>query len=277
MVYYLPGFNADNETDVRWIGKENVVLYLDSLIGQHLIQNLILVSPDPKNSFKGSFYMNSLLTGNWEDYIAEDLVDFIDTHYRTVAASNARGICGFSMGGYGAMMLVMKHPDVFGAVASFDAPLDFEAMRTVIPKIIAENPHGIKFTTDNDERLFTPPFLAMAAAFSPDLNNPPYLLDLPFKYPSPEVIPGVWQRWLRHDPYSLVKRYVANLKKLDIYIGVDSRDKFQITTPDEKFHRILSQLGIRHQFLLYPGTHGASLTQMTMMLEFLSSHLKNPY
>ena len=275
VVYYLPGFNADNETDIRWVGKENVILFLDHLMERHLIKNLILVAPDPKNSFKGSFYTNSPLTGNWENYIVKDLVDFVDTHYRTIRSSKARGICGFSMGGYGAMMLAMKHPDVFGAVASFDAPLDLEAMKTVIPKIIAENPHGIKLATDNDKRFFTPAFLAMAAAFSPNLKKPPYFIDLPFKYPSPKIIPSVWQKWLDHDPSSLTKRYADNLKKLEIYIGVDSNDEFKITIPDEKFHKILSNLGVKHRFLLYPGTHGASLVQMTTMLEFLSSHLES--
>ncbi|MCD6233137.1 hypothetical protein J7J81_02010 [bacterium] len=275
VVYYLAGFGANNETDINWIGKENVVFYLDSLMAQGLIQDLIIVCPDPKNSFGGSFYTNSLLTGNWEDYIVKDLVYFIDNHYRTIASKNGRAICGFSMGGYGALMLAMKYPNVFGIVASFNAPLDLEEMqKAIFPKIIAENPGGIRLST-RSEQIFTPPFLAMAAAFSPNLNNPPYFLDLPLEYPNPEPIPSVWKRWLEHDPANLAAEYVDNLRKLKIYIGVDKEDKFQITAAVENFHRVLVNLRIKHKFLLYPGGHEAGLRQFMNMLEFLSSSFEN--
>lgn len=178
-------------------------------------------------------------------------------------------------------MIAMKHPNIFRSVASFNAPLDFEAMRkTGFAKIIAENPHGIKLATSHDKRLFTPSFLAMAAAFSPDLNRPPDFLDLPFDYPSTEIIPSVWRRWLQHDPATLAKNYVRNLKKINIYIAVDESDEFGITMPVEKFHQTLLHLGVEHKFLLYPGTHtslGSALKRLQMMLEFLSSCLQNPY
>jgi S-formylglutathione hydrolase len=77
--------------------------------------------PDGSNAFGNSMWTNSVTTGNWEDYIALDLVEYIDKKYRTDARSASRGIAGHSSGGYGAIKLAMKHPQVFGAVYALSA------------------------------------------------------------------------------------------------------------------------------------------------------------
>ena len=85
-----------------------------------------------------------MLTGNYEDYIVEDVVRYVDTNYRTIPNRDNRCIAGQSMGAYGAMKLAMKHPDVFSVVASQSAPLYFEALKALIPAVIAENPDGFE-------------------------------------------------------------------------------------------------------------------------------------
>jgi S-formylglutathione hydrolase FrmB len=68
---------------------------------------VIFVASDQSTSYGGSFYANSTLTGNWADFTAKDLVAYMDSHYRTIASRNSRGICGHSMGGHGALKLSM--------------------------------------------------------------------------------------------------------------------------------------------------------------------------
>src|SRR5205085_3914749 len=80
------------------------------------IGEMIIVVPNGTNAYSGSFYTNSAVTGNWEDYLIRDLTSYIDGKYRTLASAESRGIAGHSMGGYGSIILAMKHPDVFGAV-----------------------------------------------------------------------------------------------------------------------------------------------------------------
>ena len=87
---------------------------MDSLIGAGA-REMIVVVPNGRNGYFGSFYLNSPVTGNWEDYLTRDLVSFIDGRYRTLAQAESRGIAGHSMGGYGALSLAMRHPDVYGA------------------------------------------------------------------------------------------------------------------------------------------------------------------
>ena len=62
---------------------------------------MIIVLPNSFNKYKGSVYTNSEVTGQWEDFIVEDVIAFMDSNYRTIATAEGRGLAGHSMGGYG--------------------------------------------------------------------------------------------------------------------------------------------------------------------------------
>src|SRR5204863_6139881 len=88
--------------------------------------------------FGGSQYVNSTATGRYEDYVVDELVPFVDAHFRTLASRDHRGVVGKSSGGYGALVLGMRHPDVFGAVASHAGDLYFElCYKCDIPRAVA--------------------------------------------------------------------------------------------------------------------------------------------
>ena len=72
--------------------------------------------PKGLNKYLGASYANSPTTGNWDDYITRDVVQYIDSHYRTLADPAHRVIAEHSMGGYGALTLSFRHPEVFGFV-----------------------------------------------------------------------------------------------------------------------------------------------------------------
>jgi enterochelin esterase-like enzyme len=76
-------------------------------------KEMILVLPDSKTLHNGSMYWSSVTTGDFEQFIARDLVAYIDAHYRTLPNRLSRGLVGHSMGGYGATRIGMKHSDVF--------------------------------------------------------------------------------------------------------------------------------------------------------------------
>ena len=77
---------------------------------------MIVVLPDSKTVHNGSMYSSSVTTGDFENYIAHDVVAYIDAHYRTIPNRDSRGLVGHSMGGYGASRIGMKHADVFGSL-----------------------------------------------------------------------------------------------------------------------------------------------------------------
>jgi len=151
---------------------------MDNLINSGSIQPTILVKPDGSAPpYLGSFYTNSVLYGNYEDYIINDLVQYIDATYRTICEKTKRSIMGHSMGGFGAMKLMIKHPDVFVAAASHSGPLDLNLLPDGIPDLLAEN--GGSGPYDPDAGLFSGYMYSMAGAFTPNLSNSPEPVDLP--------------------------------------------------------------------------------------------------
>ena len=84
---------------------------------------MIIVTPNADNSYDGSYYTNSYVTGNWEDFISQKLVDYIDANYRTIKSVHSRGIAGHSMGGYGAVKLALKYSHIFGTLFGLSSDL----------------------------------------------------------------------------------------------------------------------------------------------------------
>ena len=109
-VYLLHGYD---DTNTIWrdgfFQGFSVQTVMDRLIREGRIQEMIMVMPDGRNAYGGSYYINSSVAGNWADFITKDLVDFVDETYRTLARSESRGIAGHSMGGYGAIYLAARH------------------------------------------------------------------------------------------------------------------------------------------------------------------------
>ena len=113
VIYFLHGF-GDSPSDFI----SNSQSELDQAFSKDPSKEFILVAVDGRNSSGGSFYVNSPVTGKWDDYTSKEVVSYIDSSYRTIASANSRGICGFSMGGFGALNLAFLHPDIYGAVFS---------------------------------------------------------------------------------------------------------------------------------------------------------------
>jgi hypothetical protein len=85
----------------QWAGRFELPECVDRAFAVGQAREMLVVIPDAHTLQMGSFYSTSVTTGDWERYIARDLVAYIDSHYRTIAARDARGLAGHSMGGYG--------------------------------------------------------------------------------------------------------------------------------------------------------------------------------
>ena len=93
------------------------------------IIDMIVVSADGSTElYDGSFYTNSILNGNYGDYISYDLVNHIDTSFRTLAMREFRALSGHSMGGYGTFRLGIYHSDIFSSLAAHIGPIHLEAL-----------------------------------------------------------------------------------------------------------------------------------------------------
>ena len=120
-LYLLHGYITGIEVfgaraDTRGFQGMQLAATMDDSIRRGAAREMIVVAPNGRNAYFGSFYTNSPVTGSWEDFIVQELVPWIDAKYRTIPRAEGRGIAGHSMGGYGAIMLAIKHPEVFSAL-----------------------------------------------------------------------------------------------------------------------------------------------------------------
>jgi len=269
VVYLLHGYSEDETA----FAKRGISSLLDDLITAGKMQEMIIVMPDGSNKYGGSYYGNSELIGDYGAYIAEDIVNHIDANYRTIANADSRGIMGVSMGGYGAVRLAMKHPGVFGAVACHSGPIYLEGIWPFIPAIIAENPDGM--IGPEPGRILTRFIYAFSAAFSPNLENPPDFVDLFFQWPSGEIVDEVWNRWLLHDPVTMLDTYGENLASLrGLYIDCGDADELGLAVHAEAFHQALDSAGIQHEYELYPESdHFLSNFRTSVSMPFMSDVL----
>ena len=113
VVYFLHGYGARAET--YW-NSLSVPAAADAAVTDGSSREMILVLPDAHTIYDGSMFSSSLTTGDWESFVAEDLVAYIDGHYRTIANRSARGLAGHSMGGYGTVRIGMKRSDAFSVL-----------------------------------------------------------------------------------------------------------------------------------------------------------------
>jgi S-formylglutathione hydrolase FrmB len=247
VVYGLHGYSIGAE---QWSQEIHVPQTIEGAFALGA-QEMIVVLPDSKTVHNGSMYSSSATTGDFENFIARDVVSYIDAHYRTIANRNSRGLVGHSMGGYGASRIGMKHPDVFGGLYIM-SPCCLSA-RGVGPAIAANEEALTAVKTAEDSAKL--PFglraqLASAAAWSPNPNNPPLYLDLPIGANQQSVL----ARWVANAPLAFIDQYIQNLREYRA-IAIDVGDQDNLKVDTSKLHDVLMNYGIKHDFEIYSGTH----------------------
>jgi S-formylglutathione hydrolase FrmB len=259
---------------------------LDRLIAAKSIREFIVVMPNGKNGLLGSYYANSPVNGRWEDYIAVDLVNYIDGHYRTIAKAESRGIAGHSMGGFGTLNLAMHHPELYrAAYAMSPCCLDF------VEDIGYGNPawnRSLAFKTKADVDKAIADFdmypvaqVGLARVFSPNIDAP-LLADLPLRAARGELLPNdpAFTKWRESFPLAQVTRYGAALRQLaalTIDFGLD--DQFaHIPATVPAFAHELSVLRVPHTLDVYAGDHRNRIKQRlaTKVFPFFSEKLVFP-
>jgi enterochelin esterase family protein len=232
---------------------------MDRLIRSRKVPPMILVTPDCMTALGGSQYVDSAAVGRYETFVVREVVPFVDEHFRTKAAARHRAICGKSSGGYGALMLGMKHPRVFGALAShsgdayFDTcyRLDFVKCWNQLNAAGGVERWLKRYLKSRMTKLPGQDFpalniVAMAACYSPDANEP-WGFALPFDLETGEVREDVMRRWRRRDPVFAAKRYAKNLRSLrGIFIDCGLRDEWALHIGARVLSKRLRELGVAH-------------------------------
>jgi enterochelin esterase-like enzyme len=249
VVYALHGYSIGAE---QWSREIHVPQTIEGAFAQGA-REMIVVLPDAKTMHNGSMYSSSVTTGDFERFIAGDLVSYVDAHYRTLSDRRSRGLVGHSMGGYGATRIGMKHAAVFGSVyimspcclsARGTGPAGTELEKAVAAARRPSDLSALPF--------FSRAQLATAAAWSPNPRNPPFYFDLPTKdgVPQPEVL----ARWAANAPLAFIDQYVGNLRRYRA-IAIDVGDEDRLRDDAGRLRDALDRYGIANSFDVYAGTH----------------------
>ena len=267
VLFALSGFTGSGRS---WLNTspwgEALDARLDRLHATGVLAPTIVVMPDCCTRWGGSQYLDSSATGRYEEHLIGEVVPWVEKNCRTLPGRAHRGVFGKSSGGYGALRLGMRHPEVFGAVACHSGDMGFEfCYFPDFPKFLRQvERHGgvagfvraFEASPRKSHELFDAMnILAMAACYSPQPGRP-FGIGLPMHLHTGALDRGTWERWLRQDPLRLLPRHAAALRSLRLlYLDCGSSDEFALHLGARQFHAGLQRLGIRHRYEEFDDGH----------------------
>jgi hypothetical protein len=270
-VYVIQGFTGQLD---MWTRREawerHVIERLDEMYSAGDCPDAIVVFVDCWTSYGGSQFLNSSSLGRYQDHLCDEVVPFVDGRYPTAGDRDSRGLTGKSSGGYGAMVVPMLRPDVFGALASHAGDALFEACYLSDFREVAralrddfEGSYELFFerlagADHMDADRFAKPLemYGYAAAYSPDPDRPGKAL-LPFEVPTGRLVDDVWARWLELDPVRMAPRHADALRSMRrIHLEAGRRDEYFLDLGAQAFAGELRALGVDCTLELFDGAHG---------------------
>jgi Putative esterase len=287
-IYVIQGYSGQVE---MWANttpfRQPFPVTADAVFADGSVPGCILVFVDAWTAYGGSQFVDSAGTGAYHSYLCDEVVPWVDAHYRTLADRDSRAITGKSSGGFGAMITPMLRPDLFGALATHAGDALYEYC--YLPDFakaargLREFDHDIQawwrdfrsrvpFTNEHDMRLTL--LLGCTAAFSPDPDGTPRL---PFDPRSGQVDEEVWARWLAWDPVRMIDRYADQLRSLRaVWIDAGTRDEWFLDLGAEAFRAGLERIGVpadRIAFELFPAGHGGIDYRYPLAIAWLAERL----
>lgn len=241
---------------------------LDRLIAEQRMPPMIVALPDGRSRYGTGQYLNSPAVGDYEGFVL-DVVAHLDRSLRTEPDRARRAVLGKSSGGFGALRLGMRHPEVFGLVADHSGDKGFEwCYRSHVPHFLDRSPDLAAVrraladltatraaSTGPLDFVHRVNIAAMAACYSPDPESP-LGFALPVELGTGRFRPEVWARWLAHDPVETAARHATALASLALlYFDCGDRDEHFLHYGARQLAARLSALGVPHRYEEFPGGH----------------------
>jgi S-formylglutathione hydrolase FrmB len=287
-IYLIQGMTGQvdmwwNRTALRPTTPERI----DRLFAEDDCPPALIVFADCWTSYGGSQFIDSPGTGRYCEHLCDEIVSFVDSRYRTLADPAHRGLTGKSSGGYGAMVVPMLRPDVFGGLATHSGDALFELcylpeFRDTVRTLRDEYDGSYErywedfrsrpaFTKQSDYPLVNT--YAMAACYSANEDGS---IDLPFDTATGMLRDDVWQRWLAWDPVRMASRHADALRsQRAIYIDAGNRDEWFLDLGAEAFRMELESLGITDVFFeLFAAGHGGIEYRYPLAIRYLAERLQ---
>ena len=269
VLYFLPGFEDHYDSYLS-----DFQIFMD----QAMENDMIVVTVNGLNKFNGSFYVNSPVTGNWQDFVTHDVLTYVDSHYRTIPEADARGLAGHSMGGYGVIQIATNVGGLFGSIYAMspglfdqnglaDSPMNFKTVQSLIDSYsdLSASDAASKFMSLGGYGWPNDFALAYGAAFAYDTSKAPYI-QIPAKNADGAYAhDAVWDRYQDGfgDWEDKLDAHGDNLKALK-HFGIEygTLDEFTwIPKGCDAFDALLTARGIPHQLVTFQGDHQSKIDE----------------
>jgi len=268
---------------------DTIVGRLDRLIHDGEAAEAVLVAPDCLTMLGGSQYLNSTATGRYEDYVISEIVPWVRRKYGTGPIA----VLGTSSGGYGALSLALRHPDVLRAAGSNagdayfeysyqpEFPIAFrEIRRAGGPEALLRRVLGEPVSNFGPRNPMIQAFemLGYASCYSP-VDAEPGRFDLPFDLETGAVREDVWARWLECDPVRMIQteRYRAALHRLAyVYVDGGTRDEYGLDVGAGIFAATAASGGYHVDHEEFDGVHWDGGPRYVVMIPRLLTALGFP-
>jgi enterochelin esterase-like enzyme len=266
VVYFLHGYWGEVQAQ-----QEGFRLDLAVQAAAGAGNELIMVMPDGFSKYRGGFYSSSPTVGDYETYVARDLVEWVDANYRTIADRESRGLSGHSMGGYGTIRIAMKHPETFSSIYMMSA--------CCLQPMVLDVPTAQRIESMSEADLAAADFGGLApvstlVTWSPDPTDTGILKADTGLREDGTLDPLVNYRIAANSPTVLLPQYLPALNGLEAF-AMDIGDQDFLIEPNNQFRAELDRFGVEYQFELYEGDHGNRIAERirTEVLPFFGEHL----
>lgn len=281
----IVGYTAGGPAHVNWKNfGENVPERLDRLIYEGAMPPVVVAFPDCFTRLGGNQYVNSAAMGDWETFLTQDMLMAVEAQFGCGGAGR-RGIFGKSSGGYGSIVHAMLHSDTWSAAACLSGDMAFDlcylpdmpaTLRALAKKgnsietFLNDFEAGPKYKGGDIHILM---ILAMAATYDPDPNA--YCgVRLPVDMETCEIIPELWENWLKWDPLVMVDDHIEDLKSLKgLWIECGNVDQYNLVYGARRLHRKLRDAGVEHIYHEFDDNHSSIDYRMDECLPFLAKTL----
>lgn len=255
---------------------------VDRLIVAGECRPVVVPMPDCWTAYGGSQFIDSAGTGAYMTYLCDELVPFVDERFNTLAERDARAVQGKSSGGYGALILPMLRPELWGGLGDVSGDSAFEycylsdfpsawatlrehdSLETFWASMLSDrNPSPATFATVNA--------IAMAACYSPGPEGEP---ELPFDLLDGSLREDVWARWLEWDPVRMINEHLDDLGTMRaISLECGLQDEYDLYVGTAMLHERLERAGIEHRYELFKGKHGGISYRYAPLVAWLAQRL----
>lgn len=280
--YLLHGFGGKalewtNAMDMDGWLMQPIDQVFDPVMAGRQAEEMIVVMPDGWSAYGCSQWVDSPVNGRFEQYVTQEIVPYIDARFRTIPSRDSRGVFGISSGGFGAWQFGTRHPDLFGAMALLSADSYFDLthkpwLYKFYDSIYPGEPNGPIAGNSYAELCY-----GLAACYTPNVDNPPYYVDLPVRFPSGEIIQPLWERWLSYDPVVNWSQRTQQLRRLrGILLDAGYHDEYELHYGHRLLSLGLASAGIAHHVEEHEGTHVGRLHErLQLALAWLSETLEH--